>query len=255
MEKQKFEESFKDAFRGAENAPSDYVWTNVEMDLENSTGGKIKRRLLFFQLLAAASMVFAMGIGGFYYLNTTDTSYPSAQTELVNPLQNEKEVTTDQSGILAENKNEENDTHAVKNNSQKSDQPILATKNKELLLTQPGLPVSEESTSEDKINLGKRALPKLVTLEEPTFKIVSHEPDAGMVLLAKLKDEEKKYQQKQPEIKEKLWTSVGMGAGTFNPNTTSSSESLNALGNAASSSNPSSGASYSVGVSVASKIS
>ncbi len=267
MERQKFEESFRDAFKGAEVAPSDSVWTNVELDLEKATGGKMKRRLLFFQLLAAASMVFAMGVGGVYYLNTKpDTSQPLAQQESSNTLQSDsnKEIAADQSGIHAGTKNQNDNTSAIKDNNQKPGQTESLPKSGKLMISQleapSGIEESEQivliaSGSENKINFGNRPLPKLVTLEEPKLKIASNKPDPGMVLLAKLQDEEKKYQQDKPEVKEKLWTSLGMGAGTFNPNTTSSDASLSAFANAASSSNPSSGASYSVGVSVTGKIS
>lgn len=67
MERRKFEDSFKDAFHEAEVAPSENVWTNIELDLEKAEGGKMKRRLLFYKLLAAASVAFAMGVAGVGY--------------------------------------------------------------------------------------------------------------------------------------------------------------------------------------------
>lgn len=71
MERRKFEDSFKDAFHEAEAAPSENVWTNIELDLEKAEGGKMKRRLLFFKLLAAASVAFAMAVAGagYYTMN------------------------------------------------------------------------------------------------------------------------------------------------------------------------------------------
>lgn len=67
MERRKFEDPFKDAFHEAEVAPSENVWTNIELDLEKAEGGKMKRRLLFYKLLAAASVAFAMGVAGVGY--------------------------------------------------------------------------------------------------------------------------------------------------------------------------------------------
>ncbi len=67
MERRKFEESFQEAFRDAEVNPSEAVWTNIELDLEKAAGDKMKRRLVFFKTLAAASIIFALCIGGIGY--------------------------------------------------------------------------------------------------------------------------------------------------------------------------------------------
>ena len=67
MESRKFEDSFKKAFEEAEVSPSDSVWTNIALDLEKADGGKVRRRLLFYKTLAAASVLFAMAVAGAGY--------------------------------------------------------------------------------------------------------------------------------------------------------------------------------------------
>jgi hypothetical protein len=71
MERQEFEESFRNAFDDAGVTPSDNVWTNVELELEKASGDKMRRRILFYKLLAAACVAFAMCVAsiGFYAVN------------------------------------------------------------------------------------------------------------------------------------------------------------------------------------------
>ena len=85
MERRKFEDSFQDAFKDAEVTPSENVWTNIELDLEKAEGGKMKRRVLFYKMLAAASIVFAMCIAGigYYALSDQATSANIAQQKNV----------------------------------------------------------------------------------------------------------------------------------------------------------------------------
>ena len=82
MEKRKFEDSFQDAFRDAEASPSENVWTNIALDLEKADGDKMKRRLVFFKTLAAASIVFAMFVAGigYYIFQHSDTGNLAQET-------------------------------------------------------------------------------------------------------------------------------------------------------------------------------
>lgn len=64
MERQKFDDSWRESFKDAEVSPSESLWTNIELDLEKENSSKMKRRILFFQLLAAASVAFAMSFAG-----------------------------------------------------------------------------------------------------------------------------------------------------------------------------------------------
>jgi Outer membrane protein beta-barrel domain len=263
MERQKFEESFRDAFKGAEVAPSDSVWTNVELDLEKTSGGQMKRRLLFFQLLAAASMVFAMGVGSVYYLNRPEVAEPVTQT---NQTQEKNSVETTENQIASDIKNPAltNEVTNSENGKIETSQQKSLPKGDGVLIAQLDV-ASTELASEQNDPTGydnmdntnyKRPLPSLVNFEQPKLKIPTSEPDPGMVLLARLSDEERKYEKDdKAELNEKLWTSVGMGAGTFNPmGSSTSTSSLNNIGNSASSSNPTSGTSYSVGLSVGGKV-
>jgi hypothetical protein len=77
MERRKFEDSFQEAFRNAELNPSEKVWTNIELDLERAHSESMKKRIVFFKMLAAASVVFALCAGGLtYYLFSDNNSSP-----------------------------------------------------------------------------------------------------------------------------------------------------------------------------------
>lgn len=62
-ENPKFEKSWKDAFADAEVSPSENVWTNIDLQLSRTESGDMKRRVVFYQRLAAASVAFALALG------------------------------------------------------------------------------------------------------------------------------------------------------------------------------------------------
>lgn len=103
MERRNFEDAFKDAFQGAEQSPSENVWTNIELELERAETGKVKRRLLFYQVLAAASISFAVIMAGvgYYALNSN-----SPQTNLATNTTAIEQNGTAQDQNLDQNQNQ-----------------------------------------------------------------------------------------------------------------------------------------------------
>lgn len=102
MEREKFEESLKSAFDKAEVSPAETVWTNIELDLEKAKGSRLKSRLFFYQMLAAASVVFGMTLAGvgYYYSfqrNQNNPSLAQNQTHTAPPLSPQSDVTSDAS--------------------------------------------------------------------------------------------------------------------------------------------------------------
>lgn len=260
MESNRFEDSFRNAFAGAEVLPSAAVWKNIELDLAKESGGKLKRNLLMFQLLAAASVAFAFGFAGLYYLSqpTANDSNTQSLTEhnipkhspMTEPTQAQKLKSDER---LPNRIAQEKPAQGMDHVSHESDKPVV---------DQSSIIQSENSGIEYTIN--RKGLSDFVETKKAVLVLPKEErvePDAGMVLLARLKDEEKKYQDEEKKAagsREKIWASVGFGAGSYKPNVQSSSANLgvNALsGDASTSSQSPSGSSYSVGVNVASKIS
>ena len=60
----RFDKEWEDAFDHAEMDVSPGLWDSIESEMDKPAAGKYKKRLLFFQLLAAASVLFAMSVGG-----------------------------------------------------------------------------------------------------------------------------------------------------------------------------------------------
>ncbi|MBT1686592.1 outer membrane beta-barrel protein [Dawidia soli] len=81
-ESRKFAGTFQQAFDEAGVRPSENVWTNIELDLMKAEGGRLKRRLVFFQLLAAASIAFALAVAGVGYYILKDQELTGAAGQL-----------------------------------------------------------------------------------------------------------------------------------------------------------------------------
>lgn len=76
-ENQKFEDEWKHAFADAEGDVNQSVWVNIDSKLANAESGAMKKRVLFYQLLAAASVVLAMVAGGVLFIQNGAENQPS----------------------------------------------------------------------------------------------------------------------------------------------------------------------------------
>lgn len=253
MGNSRFEESFKDAFSGAEVSPSEAVWTNIELSLEKESGGKMKRNLLLFQLLAAASVAFAFGIAALYYLKTPASQRDAAVQQSLSKTTIAPQKTPDAVSQRGTNAGMSIPASAEADQAQKSiarliGEPIAVEKSVTNMPLASGDSLNEGSIISYTID--KTPLTAFTTVNRPKLIIPQEErveADPGMVLLQRLKDEEKKYRDaaEKETARENVWASVGFGAGSYRPNR----EAL--LGEKAVSET---GASYSAGISVGGRL-
>lgn len=342
MERRKFEDSFQDAFRDAEMNPSAEVWTNIELDLEKAEGGKMKRRLLFYKLLAAASVAFAMSVAGigYYVMNdqnanstvalrdesrinssnasedsnsenfSPDAATPLRQSETVESLssttnsESADQAATESSGqqnnhiakaeATSPNQSEDrptvagrrafrNDAASVRDGNintafaEKNSTSSGATVKADNINDNNQLPpvdnsialtgdVNSSSIFAQQETAGERALPPLHKAKQPVLEFPGSNADPGQLLLARLDDEARQFEENEKKAhrsrSEKLWTSVGFSAGSFNANNPSVAPQANNLflqttnaQNTATKQSKASGLAYSVGVSMGTQIS
>jgi hypothetical protein len=255
MEREKFEESFRDAFEKAEVSPSDRAWVNIELELEKAKGGDLKRRLMFYQMLAAASVVFAMAIaGGSYYSHITvkesysesvasKTSIPDAEPSQADPKAVEKiagespalsmESTASSEHIIASNPHSGRESK-----SQLREEARVRNDNRVNERTGGGLDdgvvptasVSSDVREHDQLPLAvnDRHLPALYTpakidVNMHLNRAEAQEVDPVVAMMARLarreremRDEDQHAAKETGNVTEKLWTSIGFAAGSFN---------------------------------------
>ena len=108
-----FDKQWEDAFKDAEMAPSEGVWDKIDSTLSKEEAGYFRRRALIYKLLAAASIIFALGVVMFsinYYLGQ--------QVEPMALLENEsdqKQIFDDESSSSLELATEATEKGSVEN--------------------------------------------------------------------------------------------------------------------------------------------
>jgi hypothetical protein len=259
MERRNLEDSFKEAFERAEKEPNENVWTNIELELEKNAAGKMKRRLLFYQLLAAASVSFALltiGIGFYAFkLNSIDTTIAQNQSPTKNSPAEEKAKIADSSkGSVKQSDAAGNEVPETLNNQHSSitnknelatnregDNTILdlhekdginsASDNNRMAILPFDNTVTNSTTPVVLDFMKERPLPQLYSVKSVSLNFEKSESiaDPGKLMLLQLKDRENELateeNTKTKADTENLWTSVGFSAGGYNSANPSISQS------------------------------
>lgn len=108
-----FEEAWKSAFENKEKRPPSHIWDKVEVELSNNENNRLRRSLLFFKLMAAASILFAFGVVTRYWMHSQQIEDRNLMT---NSTVSDKRIGSYQPSFLPGNKNGIGKQNAVASN-------------------------------------------------------------------------------------------------------------------------------------------
>ncbi|MCE2895645.1 MAG: hypothetical protein LW721_14520 [Flammeovirgaceae bacterium] len=251
-ESRKFEESWEKAFSDAEMNPSEKVWDGIDMHLSKMESGSMKRRVVFYQRLAAASILFALLAGGVGLWNwaTKEGQLQQTVAQKRKPIDKEplvdgniqKEMTTAINGTSASKLSEEN---LIQKNSpsslqEKGNKEKSVEKSKEKYMTpkeegsrhllgsnalaslvadkeQNG--IANEKNENFRSTHLTRECPTISSEELPVVEIkLTGEPTRTVAQAKRFKEPTVASKNEQKDDRG-WWASVGGAAGNYNPNT------------------------------------
>jgi hypothetical protein len=292
MERQEFEDSWKEAFKDSEVIPSDNVWTNVELDLERAKAATLRKRLVRYQLLAAASILFSIGVGVSVFIsNKNADSSLIALKESSTAVQSEKNLAEVEKSTSAEDRKSTTTSNNNLTDVQASTSPNVSKSSERKIITnQKAAEEVEESNASVNEILSAAQKPSEAIMNDSDLlsAVVSrsaslvevyrpslagnifekkNEVDPVVSMMAKLEQREKEILEEESSnekhakvITEKVWSSVGVAAGSFKSVNSGASPSLaNSSTSALASSianqeTKASGVAYSMGVNLGTKV-
>jgi hypothetical protein len=207
-EKQKFEENWKKAFDGAEMAPPDGVWSSIEVDLAGQESASMKKRVIFYQRLAAALLLFAIGSGiyGYYSGRSQETEFRSKELASTTPKAIQKTEKTESTESREIAKVVAPQTRTITTIAAKEEQPILLALAESESEPEPATEVIMEEQEQQPVAEEKK--------KEETIVVVSP-------LLQPVEQPEEVVKPKKKSRESNLWVALGASAGNYSPNTPS----------------------------------
>ncbi|HMJ68685.1 MAG TPA: outer membrane beta-barrel protein [Cyclobacteriaceae bacterium] len=230
-ESQKFEDNWKSAFDGAEMTPPDKVWNSIELDLAGQESATMKKRVVFYQRLAAATVLFALLTGIYAFYIKTDNKQLAVKKNVQG-----NEVKSEAPGSVT-NKEASSSVTTKETASPESHKPQKEVINQSNNVGQQAPFVPEVLSKED---LPQGALPIIALTEIPkeeaphealspkeeetkkeevTSPILQTAP-----LVASLEpQEETEKTEKKKNSGGNTWLALGAAAGNYSPNSGASS--------------------------------
>ncbi|HNP20062.1 MAG TPA: hypothetical protein PKL31_16605 [Fulvivirga sp.] len=221
-----FEKEWELAFNNAELLPSENLWTKVELTLANAEGGAFKKRLFIFKLLAAASVSFAMVVGGWQLYKSVITPSQSINTIAKNetkgsshdsnmPINQKSEESvnaerkpSDKNGFITNELPKEDRSISDQQNKQSIDNTLFKTNSKEVSSVDA---LVQSNISDQSIKQGApKTLVALTTnldLEAPAIAEFKMVPWFSYVSHSKRRSNPSN-----------LWAGVNISAGNYQPN-------------------------------------
>jgi hypothetical protein len=276
-ERQKFDDAWRDAFQQAEQTPSAEVWSALDHHLTQAEGGIMKRRVIFYQRLAAAAILFALAFGALTtYYASEQTDYVA--TEVVSSQTTENPVANNESKNLADNLSEGQSNIVSKQessaysqgssigNSLMAQDHTIAKAGQQFVLPDSAnvnVDVKQNSNkfSGREFNRGITLI-SVVHLQSPEISLEGKLRDVTIVrklpaMPASFMAESKRNRRTDEDV----WASIGAATGNYSPQVnTGSVNYATASGGAfsnrsAASSSDSRGSAYSVGVNLGKRLS
>ncbi len=236
-EKGKFEDAWQKAFSTAENAPSENVWAGVEQGLNIAETATMKRRVVFYQRLAAASILFALMLGG---LSTYYISDLKNQKEM-NLTQHNSSIDTDRNEVR-DNNTMITSTEIVNDKISNGDKSIIDSSDSGsaentihgshgLMSSNANLTEHNNLVNKDSHTTQQKRRRQWVALDYPSLLSMIPEPSIELngemkevTIVRKLPAMPASFMDSKKDKlpKENLWASLGASSGSYSPNLSSS---------------------------------
>ena len=233
--KDQFGQEWESAFENAELTPSPQVWDKLDAHLANTANQKAQRKILYYKLLAAASLVFAMTVGLVAYLGTDSSGFDRSIAESAPQTTAHQAGTEDQALPL-----QPEEVHSSKALETITDGPDVSGSEPPIISEMDGMSgllAFSEDTKDKEVNASNTKVELLDTgdgialgtedhLASLTISVLDKRSphfasDVGLMddyhIYRKPMDPDYYNKQKDP-FQPVFWAGVNMAPGRFNPN-------------------------------------
>jgi len=243
-EKGKFENAWKSAFSAAEQAPSEEVWAGVEQDLNRAETRAMRLRVVFYQRLAAASILFALLLGGLSTYYISRLTEPKKMTQVLeNPTTLIQNKSINENGVAQSSQESiggtlDEDNTAISDQVQDDLRKNEANGSKVMIsdLSKPSFDYSQKIFNNGNGGLAPdiksnqmRDYPSLLRrIPEPSVELKGELRNVTIIRILPAMPSSFMNSKKENQVKENLWAALGASTGNYSPSTdfTTASPSL-----------------------------